>query len=53
MVASAGEVCDNFAMGGCNASCTGPDAGFTCVGGDLTNPSVCTETCGDGVKTGS
>lgn len=40
-------------MGGCNTICTGPAAGYTCIGGDLTNPSVCTEICGDGVKTGS
>jgi len=46
-------VCDDLpsAKQGCNDDCSGPLPGWVCV--DSTGPtihSICTETCGDGIK---
>ena len=39
---------------GCNTGCqTGAIDGYTCVGGNSTDPTVCTETCGDNFITHS
>ncbi|MBK8252007.1 MAG: DUF4215 domain-containing protein [Polyangiaceae bacterium] len=46
------EACDdnnNTNGDGCSATCT-VETGFNCVG---TTPSVCTTTCGDGIKAGA
>lgn len=51
------EDCDDGADGdgqGCNTGCmTGAIDGYTCVGGNSTDPTVCTETCGDNYITHS
>jgi len=47
------EVCDdgNNIADGCDQFCTGPAPGYYCSGGDLNNPWVCIELCGDGNRT--
>lgn len=49
-----GEVCDDAILGvnkGCKADCSGPLPGWSCTGGDADNPMVCTEVCGDNIRT--
>lgn len=33
---------------GCESDCSGPLPEYTCSGGNLTHPDVCTPICGDG-----
>ena len=48
-----GEVCDDKGLGGCNSTCMGANPGYSCLGGDTISPTICTEICGDGIKTPS
>lgn len=50
------ELCDDGNTDGstdCNSDCTGPAPGYSCDGGDSTQPDTCTEVCGDGILTAS
>jgi len=48
-----GETCDDgtFDLAGCNSTCMGAIRGYICTGGDFDNPTICTDTCGDGILT--
>jgi len=35
------ETCDDLTLVGCNLLCSGANPGYSCIGGDLLNPSVC------------
>ena len=37
---------------GCKSDCSGPIDGWTCSGGDSSNPDTCVTTCGDGFMVG-
>ncbi|MBK8156753.1 MAG: DUF4215 domain-containing protein [Streptococcus sp.] len=46
------EICDDgnaIDNAGCKADCSGSLLGYTCSGGNITNPSICTPLCGDGI----
>lgn len=38
---------------GCLSDCSGTLSGWTCSGGDETQPDTCSTTCGDGIVVGS
>ena len=51
-----GEFCDDgdtSALNKCSANCMSNVAGWSCTGGNITNPSTCVEVCGDNVLTAS
>ena len=52
----AGEVCDDGTetdLAGCNADCTGNEAGWICTGGSTTSRSECITVCGDSILLGT
>ena len=45
------ETCDEGVIRqGCDLTCTGSKPGWSCTGGDSSNPSVCETICGDKIK---
>lgn len=41
VLTSEGETCDDNNLGGCNSTCTGPNPGWTCTGGDPVTATTC------------
>lgn len=53
-VVNASDICDDADynnLTGCYPGCVGNWPGYSCTGGNRTAPTICTEVCGDGIKT--
>ena len=38
------ETCDSGTQIGCKSDCKGALPNYSCIGGDMTSPSICTQT---------